>query len=91
MKARDTAIQTQINAIDEEINELKTNPITEEELNIAKTTLLKSLSLGFETSEGICDYIGESLLSNRFQDIPNYRNIAKNLTVEDINDVVNKC
>lgn len=82
--------QKGIDALYDTINELKTSPITEEELNIAKTTLLKSLSLGFETSEGICDYIGESLLSNRFQDIPNYRNIAKNLTVEDINDVVNK-
>ena len=82
--------QKGIDALYDTIYELKTNPISQEEFEIAKTTMLKNLSLGFETSEGICDYIGESLLSNNFKDLPNYRNIIKNLTIEDINNAINK-
>ncbi len=72
------------------IQNLKVNPPTDEEMQIVKVALKKSLSLGFETSEGICDYIGQGMLDNTYNQISDYKNIVENLTAEDVVSVANK-
>ena len=72
------------------IQDLKVNPPTDEEMQIAKVALRKMLSLDFETSEGICEYIGQGMLNGTYNQIADYKNIVENLTANDIVRVVDK-
>lgn len=73
------------------INEIRENPVTDEELNVAKNTYLNSFVFNFESSKGI---LGQrmSLDYNGYSEnyLKNYRdNIAK-VTKEDILKVAQK-
>lgn len=72
------------------VQDLKANPPTEEEMQIVKVALKKSLSLDFETSEGICEYIGQGMLNGTYDQISDYKKIIDNLTSDDIVQVANK-
>ncbi len=72
------------------IQDLKANPPTNEEMQIAKVALKKALSLDFETSEGICEYIGQGMLNGTYNKISDYKNIIENLTSDDIVRVADK-
>ncbi|MBR1977409.1 insulinase family protein [bacterium] len=72
------------------VQDLKINPPTDEEMQIAKVALKKSLSLDFETSEGICEYIGQGMLNGTYNQISDYKNIIENLTANDIVSAANK-
>lgn len=73
-----------------EIENIKVNPPTEEELNIAKKQLHKVFSSVFETSASTNNMIGEVLLDSDFDEITDFKKIVDNLTSEDLAQTAQK-
>lgn len=74
----------------QEIENIKVNPPTEEELGIAKKQLSKLFSSVFETSAGTNGIIGEVLLDSSFDEITKFKKIVDGLTSKDIADTAKK-
>ena len=73
-----------------EIEKIKTNPPTEEEMEIVKKQLLLNFSQAFEFSEEVNDIIGEAETSAGFNEITDFKKIVENLTAEDLSEVAKK-
>lgn len=74
----------------QEVENIKVNPPTEEELNIAKKQLSKLFSSIFETSAGTNSIIGEVLLDGGFDEITNFEKIVDNLSAKDLAQTAQK-
>lgn len=68
----------------QEIENVKVNPPTEEELEIAKKQMHKIFSSVFETSASTNSLIGEVLLDSSFDEITNFEKLVDGLTAEDL-------
>lgn len=74
----------------QEIENIKVNPPTDEELGIAKKQLSKLFSSIFETSAGANSIIGEVLLDSSFDEITQFEKIVDGLTAQDLADTAKK-
>lgn len=74
----------------QEIENIKVNPPTEEEMNIAKKQMNKLFSAIFETSAGANSVLGESLLDGGFDEITRFKEIVDNMTSEDLAQIAKK-
>ncbi len=66
------------------IENLATNPPTEQEMRILKNNLIKSVAISFQDSASICDTIGTSLMDGDFASISDYKEAINSLTPYDI-------
>ena len=73
-----------------EISNIANNPPTDEEMQIAKKSMLNRFSSIFEHSYSTNNEIGKIFLSNNKEYIDNYENIVKTMTAEDIVNVAKK-
>ena len=74
----------------DEIEKIKQNPPTKDEMEIVKKQLLLNFSQAFEYSSEINDIIGEALTNGGFSEITEFENIVKNLTPEDLSETAKK-
>lgn len=74
----------------QEIENIKVNPPTDEELGIAKKQLSKLFSSIFETSAGANSIIGEVLLDSGFDEITQFEKIVDGLTSQDLAETAKK-
>lgn len=74
----------------QEIENIKVNPPTEEELGVAKKQLSKLFSSIFETSAGANSIIGEVLLDSGFDEITRFEKIVDGLTSQDLAETAKK-
>lgn len=79
-----------LKVIYDEIQKLKTNPPSAQELNTAKEKLKLNLSENNESSIGINEFIGNALLDNDANYLANYKAIVDNLTVNDLVNAADK-
>lgn len=82
--------QTAINCIKQVFSELKISPVTQDELDIAKKSLINTFSTSAETSEDLSEMLTEFFNGGGIDAYKNYLNNVKNLTVEDVNSVAQK-
>ena len=73
-----------------EIENLKVNPPTEEELATAKKQMRRLYGAVFETSSGTNDYIGEALANSDFRAVTDFEKIVDKITTKDLSDVAKK-
>lgn len=73
-----------------EVENIKVNPPTEEELNIAKKQMHKIFSSVFETSASTNSMIGEVLLDSGFEEITEFEKIVDGLTSQDLAETAKK-
>lgn len=76
--------QAAIDAFYEQIANLVQNPPSAYEMLSIKNSLLKMLSMNFESSEAVCETIGSGYLDGNLADISQMRNIINSLTPSDI-------
>ncbi len=74
----------------QEIENIKVNPPTDEEMGIAKKQLSKLFSSIFETSAGANSIIGEVLLDSGFDEITRFEKIVDGLTSQDLAETAKK-
>lgn len=74
----------------QEIENIKVNPPTDEEMGIAKKQLSKLFSSIFETSAGANSIIGEVLLDSGFDEITKFEKIVDGLTSQDLAETAKK-
>lgn len=74
----------------DELEKIKKNPPSAEEMEILKKQLLLSFSQAFEFSEEVNGMIGEALTSGGFSELTEFENIIKNLTPQDLSDTAKK-
>lgn len=79
--------QTALNFVKQTAEELNNNPITEEELDIAKKSLLNEFNQGAETSDGITNLAESFFSADSIDAYANYVENINNLTVKDLNNV----
>lgn len=70
----------------QEVENIKVNPPTEEELEIAKKQMHKIFSSVFETSASTNSIIGEVLLDSSFDEITEFEKLVDGLTSKDLAD-----
>lgn len=66
------------------IENLSTSPPTEQEMQILKNYLIKSVAMSFQDSASVCDTIGSSLIDGDFTSISDYKDAINALTPYDI-------
>ena len=74
-------------AMVEVLDNLADNPITEEELNRARTGLMKNWELRFNNSQRVGTYMSEYIAAGDWRLIFLYRDYLEKVTVEDVNRV----
>lgn len=74
----------------QEVENIKVNPPTEEELEIAKKQMHKIFSSVFETSASTNSIIGEVLLDSSFDEITEFEKLVDGLTSKDLADTAKK-
>lgn len=74
----------------DEIEKIKNNPPTKEEMDIVKKQLLLNFSQAFEFSEEVNDIIGEAVTGGGFGEITDFKKIVKNMTAEDLSETAKK-
>ncbi len=74
----------------QEVENIKVNPPTDEELGIAKKQMKKLFSSIFETSAGTNNMLGEVLLDSSFDEITKFEKIVDDMTSQDLADVAKK-
>lgn len=74
----------------QEIENIKVNPPTDEEMGIAKKQLSKLFSSIFETSAGANSIMGEVLLDSGFDEITRFEKIVDGLTSQDLAETAKK-
>ena len=79
-----------IKTIYSEIAKLKTNPISEEELNTAKNMLRLGYSNLCENSQLLNSFLGTSLIDNNLSYAKNYLSILEGVTTRDLADFAQK-
>jgi len=72
------------------IDELKTKPITQEELSIAKNSLLNAFNVSAETSSEITSLLEEFSSSGGINAYENYVKDIESLTLKDVNVIAGK-
>ncbi len=91
-KVRSTAFAIQI-ALNE-IKRMREEPVSQEELAVAKSNLIESLPAGFETSGSIAGALAVEELTGRWQRDPeyyaDYRDRISAVTVDDVQRVANR-
>ena len=80
-KSLDSAQHTMLNLLDN----LKSNPITQEELDRARTALLRDFELAFNNSDYVGTFISEFIASGDWRLMFIYRDRLQNLTLADVN------
>jgi len=73
-----------------EVENIKVNPPTDEELAIAKKQMKKLFSAVFETSASANSMIGEVLLDSNFDEITKFEEIVDGMTAQDLADTAKK-
>ena len=79
-----------LNIIFNEINNIKSNPPTDKEINAVKNMMLKYFSKIFENSHGINNLIGTTMLENNSDYVKDFKNIVENMTSEDLVKMADK-
>lgn len=74
----------------DELEKIKKNPPSDEEMEILKKQLLLNFSQLFEFSSEVNEIIGEALTNGGFAEITEFKNIVKNLTPQDLSDTAKK-
>ncbi|MCM1010438.1 MAG: insulinase family protein [Fusobacterium sp.] len=74
----------------QEVENIKVNPPTDEELEIAKKQMHKIFSSVFETSASTNSIIGEVLLDSSFDEITEFEKLVDGLTSKDLADTAKK-
>lgn len=74
----------------EEIEKIKNNPPSKEEMEIVKKQLLLNFSQAFEFSEEVNALVGEAVTSGGFGEITDFKKIVKNMTAEDLAETAKK-
>ena len=74
----------------DELEKIKKNPPSIDEMEILKKQLLLTFSQAFEFSEEVNGMIGEALMSGGFSEITEFENIVKNLTPLDLSATAQK-
>ena len=82
--------QKALDAVSQSIKEIKTNPITEEELETAKRIILNKNNAESEQSEGITSIIEDAINIGGINAYKNQVTDLKNVTIEDLNKVAEK-
>lgn len=80
-KSIDSVQKTMLNLLDN----LKSNPITQEELDRARTSLLRDFELAFSKSELVGTFISEFIASGDWRLIFLYRDRIENIQLADVN------
>lgn len=80
-KSLDSVQRTMLNLLDN----LKSNPITQEELDRARTASLRDVELAFNNSEFVGTFISEFIASGDWRLMFIYRDRLQNITLEDVN------
>lgn len=74
----------------DEIAKLKTQPISQDELNIIKKNMIKSYLMNFDDNFDINGIIGSAFLNNNTDLIENYEKTLNSITTDDIQKAVTK-
>ena len=83
-KSLDSAQKTMFSLLDN----LKNNPITQEELNRARTALLRDFELAFNNSAMVGTFISEFIASGDWRLLFLYRDRAENITLDAVNKAI---
>ncbi len=84
---KDKSIETVEKAMFNLLDNLKANPITQEELDRARTSLLRDYELAFNKSEVVGTYISEFIAAGDWRLMFLYRDRIENVKLEDVNRV----
>ena len=74
----------------QEIENIKVNPPTDEELKIAKKQMKKIFSSVFETSASTNAILGEAFLNDDIEQVTKFKEIVENMTSEDLAEMAKK-
>lgn len=72
------------------VSDVKTNPVTQDEMTIIKKTMSKAIASDYESSESICDTIGLGIVDGYINEIGNVKNIINSITPQDLMNVAQK-
>ncbi len=74
----------------QEIERIKVQPPTEEEMQIAKKQMNKVFSSVFETSGSTNNILGEVLMDSNFDELTEFKDIVEKMTPQDLSEVAKK-
>ena len=74
----------------EQIHGVRTNPPTDEEMQIIKKSMRKNFGESFEYSFAVNDRIGKTMLSNNMDILNNYEQIVNSMTAQDLVNTAQK-
>jgi zinc protease len=82
--------QKALDAFSQSFKDLKTNPISEEELDTAKRLMLNNYNRASETSENLTSMMEDAINIGGINTYKNHVADIKNITIEDLNRVADK-